>query len=212
MTIFYFLKFETPTTLRARSPYLYPQGTEWPSGTEFRFRHLLRLAGPRWRYSTPTDWPPTLISLQTEYLIWHGPHRKHRVQQFFWCRVCIRCRGNMFAESLPSNDRGGCADTQTARWSHTPPFQNEERSLIMRPVNRVLTVKTSRHWTEILFIGHKSPCPSRPLTKTWEMITIFLEFIPMYSRCPPLYGLCVISGVDSKYKVPHKQANAAILH
>jgi hypothetical protein len=33
MTIFYCLRFETPTTWKAKSPYLYPQGTGWPSYT-----------------------------------------------------------------------------------------------------------------------------------------------------------------------------------
>jgi hypothetical protein len=33
MTIFYCLRFETPPTWRARSPYLYPPGTGWPSYT-----------------------------------------------------------------------------------------------------------------------------------------------------------------------------------
>jgi hypothetical protein len=33
MTIFYYLRFETPQMWRARSPYLYPPGTEWPSYT-----------------------------------------------------------------------------------------------------------------------------------------------------------------------------------
>jgi hypothetical protein len=28
-----------------------------------------------------------------------------RVQQFFYCCVCIHCRGNIFAEPLPSNER-----------------------------------------------------------------------------------------------------------
>jgi hypothetical protein len=31
MTIFYCLRFETPSTWRAKSPYLYPPGTGWPS-------------------------------------------------------------------------------------------------------------------------------------------------------------------------------------
>jgi hypothetical protein len=39
-------------------------------------------------------------------LIWHGPHWTQRVQQFFYCCVCIRYRGNVFTEPLPSNDRG----------------------------------------------------------------------------------------------------------
>jgi hypothetical protein len=37
-------------------------------------------------------------------LIRHGPHRKRRVQQFFYCCVPVRCRGNNFNEPLPSND------------------------------------------------------------------------------------------------------------
>jgi hypothetical protein len=55
----------------------------------------------------------------------HGPHRKRRFQQFFYCCVCIRYRGNVyteplpskdkgiFTEPLPSNDNGGYTDTHT---------------------------------------------------------------------------------------------------
>jgi hypothetical protein len=39
-------------------------------------------------------------------LMWHGPHLKWRVQQFFYCCVCICYRGNVSTEPLPSNDRG----------------------------------------------------------------------------------------------------------
>jgi hypothetical protein len=51
-------------------------------------------------------------------LIRHGPHRKRRVQQFFYCCECISYRGNVsieplpskygriFTEPLPSNDNG----------------------------------------------------------------------------------------------------------
>jgi hypothetical protein len=39
-------------------------------------------------------------------LILHGSHRKRRVQQLFYCCVCIRDRGNVFTEPLPSNYRG----------------------------------------------------------------------------------------------------------
>jgi hypothetical protein len=34
------------------------------------------------------------------------PRRKRRLQQFFYFCVCIRCRGNVFTQPLPSNDRG----------------------------------------------------------------------------------------------------------
>jgi hypothetical protein len=55
VTTFYCLKFETPPTWRARSPYSNPQEQGCPiitPGTGFPFRRLLRLAGLRWRYST----------------------------------------------------------------------------------------------------------------------------------------------------------------
>jgi hypothetical protein len=39
-------------------------------------------------------------------LIRHGLHVKGRVQQFLYCCVYIRCRGWIFTEPLPSNDRG----------------------------------------------------------------------------------------------------------
>jgi hypothetical protein len=47
---------ETSPTWRARSPYLYPPGTGWPSYTPGHwvpFCRLLQLAGMRWRYSNP---------------------------------------------------------------------------------------------------------------------------------------------------------------
>jgi hypothetical protein len=37
----------------------------------------------------------------------YGPHRKRRVQKFFYCCSYIRCRGNFFfTEALPNSDRG----------------------------------------------------------------------------------------------------------
>jgi hypothetical protein len=56
ITIFHCLRFETPATWRARSPYLYPPGTGWPSYTLRHwvpFHPLLRLARLRRRYSKP---------------------------------------------------------------------------------------------------------------------------------------------------------------
>jgi cytochrome c oxidase assembly factor CtaG len=37
-------------------------------------------------------------------LIRHGQHRKRCVQKFYCC-VCIRCRGNVYTEPLPTNYR-----------------------------------------------------------------------------------------------------------
>jgi hypothetical protein len=39
-------------------------------------------------------------------LIRHRPHWKRRVQQFFYCCVCIRYRGNFSTKPLHNNDRG----------------------------------------------------------------------------------------------------------
>jgi hypothetical protein len=33
----------------------------------------------------------------------HGPSRKHRFQQYFYCSMRIRYRGNVFTEPLPTN-------------------------------------------------------------------------------------------------------------
>jgi hypothetical protein len=35
----------------------------------------------------------------------HGPHRKHRFQQFLYCCMHIRCRGNVFIEPCPCSGR-----------------------------------------------------------------------------------------------------------
>jgi hypothetical protein len=47
---------------------------------DFPFRRLLRLAGSRWRYSTP---PPRIVSKITPR---HGPHREHPL---FHCCSCL---------------------------------------------------------------------------------------------------------------------------
>jgi hypothetical protein len=53
---YFTVSFETPSTWRARSPYLYPQeqdGPVIPPGTRFSFHRHLRLAGLWWRDSNP---------------------------------------------------------------------------------------------------------------------------------------------------------------
>jgi hypothetical protein len=39
-------------------------------------------------------------------LIWNGPHRKRRVQHFFYCCVCILARGTVYSQPLDINDGG----------------------------------------------------------------------------------------------------------
>jgi hypothetical protein len=96
------IRFDTPSTWRVRSPYLYTPRNRvaqlYPQGTGFYFRRLLRLASVGWMYSIPPSR--------------RGPHRKHHVQHFFYCCVCIRYGGNVFTDPLPSNDRW---HTQTYR-------------------------------------------------------------------------------------------------
>jgi hypothetical protein len=79
-------------------------------------------------------------------LIRHEPHWKRRVQQFFYCCVCIRYRGNIsteplpsterviFTEPLPSNNKGiftepflsnDWGDTQTHTHTHTYTQQRD---------------------------------------------------------------------------------------
>jgi hypothetical protein len=106
------------------------------------------------------------------FLIRHGQNWKRRVQKFFFCWVCIRYRGNVsteplpskdrgiftepllsndkaiFTEPLPSNDRGGYTDTHTqiATWSHKPTlfFQNECR-LRIKNMKTPISHSSNRH-------------------------------------------------------------------
>jgi hypothetical protein len=76
---------------------------------DFPFRRLLRLAGSRWRYSTPPphgyDWAFLRVlplKLREE------PNRDHHPQQFLYHCALIRCCGNKFSDPLPGN---GCPST-----------------------------------------------------------------------------------------------------
>jgi hypothetical protein len=70
-------------------------------------------------------------------LIQHGPHWKRGVQQFFYCWVCIRYRGNVSTEPLPSNDMGifteplPSNDRGIHRHTHTHTYTHrQQRDLI----------------------------------------------------------------------------------
>jgi hypothetical protein len=102
ITTFYCLRFETPPTWRTRSLYLYPPGTGWPG------------------YSPGTGLNSISVTLTDLFLlliIWPwifviqprvGPNRKHRFHRYspkmLHCCLHIRCRGNLYIESLPSNE------------------------------------------------------------------------------------------------------------
>jgi hypothetical protein len=62
-------------------------------------------------------------------LIRHGPHRKRSVQQFFYCCVCIRYRGNVSTDPLPSNDKGNFTEPLPSndKGSFTKPLPSNDR-------------------------------------------------------------------------------------
>jgi hypothetical protein len=77
---------------------------------------------------------PTFLPLHIKYLTGNGPHRKHRVQNFFYSYLCIRCSWYVFTEPLSSNVRGTHIYTQTYRQQRDlvnllPFLQNKESSL-----------------------------------------------------------------------------------
>jgi hypothetical protein len=128
----------------------------WREGDHYRsfplYWRWLERALTNWpspRHTPPiSHFPPTFHSLHTECLIRHGPHRKHRVQYFFYCCVCIRCHKNVFTSrclatavlfdsTIPLG--GGDTDTPNARWSHNLLFfRNKESRLKMEflPIKR----------------------------------------------------------------------------
>jgi hypothetical protein len=105
MTIFYCLRFETPQTWMARSPYLYPQEQGGPvihPGTSSPFRRLLRLAGLWWKYSNPhTRGDNQALTLVLAYNISARTTRK----TLFLCGMHIRCRRSVFPEPFPGSGR-----------------------------------------------------------------------------------------------------------
>jgi hypothetical protein len=89
------------------------------------------------------DW---LFSTELFFIIpSHGPNSKHRSQQFLYCCLRIRCRGNLFTETLPSS---GCL-----LWLHYSGLQASCHSIIRCcPVfmtalhKRIYLLSTSLFW------------------------------------------------------------------
>jgi hypothetical protein len=88
-------------------------------GSGVRKQRLALSIGPNWvgfhqRTETKSSLQNPVLSKQEVLgrtnrllsLTRHGPHWKRRVQQFFYCCVCIRYRGKVSTEPLPSNDKG----------------------------------------------------------------------------------------------------------
>jgi hypothetical protein len=116
MIIFYFLRFETPPTWRARSPYLHPPGTRWPSYTP---RHWVTFSSPpTTRRATVEVFDPAFtwvfsqssVGMESSLCSLGADPTENTVsivivQQYFDCFLRIRCRKNVFAQPLSSNER-----------------------------------------------------------------------------------------------------------
>jgi hypothetical protein len=108
MIIFYCLRFETPPTWRARSPYLYPPGKRWPSYTP---RHWVPFSSPptTCRATVEVFEPDsTRGTLNNKLLVlviyaWHGLHRKYF---FHYCVFSLHWGNSVPTEMFPSN---GCS-------------------------------------------------------------------------------------------------------
>jgi hypothetical protein len=71
---------------------------------DVHFRRRLRLAGLRWRYSTP---PPHYSSFNSHpYNSTERTEWKRRFQQYLYCCMSICCIRNVFTEPLPRNGSG----------------------------------------------------------------------------------------------------------
>jgi hypothetical protein len=105
MTIFYCIKFETPSTWKIRFLYLFPPGTGWTSytpGTGYPFCRLLRLAGLRWRYSNQPPHGYSLTPLTSPRYI--APARTAE-EMSHYC-LFVHCQGNSMSTELFCNS--GC--------------------------------------------------------------------------------------------------------
>jgi hypothetical protein len=113
--IFYCVRFETPPTWRARSPYLYRPETQWSSYTPRQ--RVAFTSPPMTRRDTVEVFEPTsmrgtphLVSFVLTIWSRHELHIKHSSQQFLYCCVLICCSRNVFwlpwkriYQGLPSN-------------------------------------------------------------------------------------------------------------
>jgi hypothetical protein len=109
----------------------------------------------------------TFLSLHTKYscLTRNGSHRKHRIQQFFYCCLCIHCRGNVYTYSLPSNGRLSCLYYSCLLWG------------IHSKVNSWVTLYFSKiKYSRWLWVIDREGClKKRPILKYCALI--FLEWL-----------------------------------
>jgi hypothetical protein len=153
-------------------------------------------------------------------LIRHGPHWKRRIQQFFYCCVCIRYSDKFSTEPLPSNDKGIFTEqllnnyrerytdkhtyTHTATWSHKPTlfFQNKESTLkIYLTAKMSISMYTYRvdltSYTVLLVVYSKA-CAS----EVSKLPFFLLSFCMTWHLETPSYHLtCISPPVDTLYPI-----------
>jgi hypothetical protein len=111
MTIFYCLRFETTATWWARSLYLYPPGTGWPSYTP---RHWIPFSSPLTSRRAAVEVFDPASTRATLQLTWVSGYiasglttaQKTRPLPSNGRPLLLCIRGNVFTESLLSNGHG----------------------------------------------------------------------------------------------------------
>jgi hypothetical protein len=104
MATFYCLRFKTPPAWRARSLYLYLPGRGWPGYTH---RHWVPFSSPpTTHWAMVEEFEPPPHGYNCHYNPTDGPSRKCHFQQYLYCCMRIRYRGNAFTEPLPRTASG----------------------------------------------------------------------------------------------------------
>jgi hypothetical protein len=109
-------------------------------------------------------------------LIRHGPHKKRRVQQFCCC-VCIRCRGNVFTDPLPSNNTGIHIQTHWLMGGTSIYEARRWNGLRCRDIH----IKFYKDWfrrSKVDMVGYID----RPTEWWYRRTFIFLTYIPILKK------------------------------
>jgi hypothetical protein len=103
MTVFYCVRFETPLTWRARSPYLYPPGTMWPPTTRRATVEVFRIHGNTFLLPVPCIHGHVCLS-HSDGLVSKDPYPRKRLfitcSLYPWTRLFITQRRAGFQGSV----------------------------------------------------------------------------------------------------------------
>jgi hypothetical protein len=97
------------------------------------------------------------------FLIRHGTHWKRRVQQFFYCCVCICYLVYVSTEPLPSNDRGIFTEPLPIndRGIYTQPLPSNDRGIHIQTHRRIGGIFSllSLFWKKLSRLTRSRCCP-----------------------------------------------------